>query len=621
MVPLRRTISLLGLSLSLVALTPATRATEATAEELLDHSKAAQGGAAWDRLGALHLVGTLASGGITGRFASLTDVATGRFRDEYVLGPLRGANGWDGAEAWSQDSSGFSRRDGAETPRRTAVNEAYRRAQAWWSPGRGGAEVKLLGERREGDATFQVVQLTPRGGRPFELWIRPDGLFDRTVEVQGGQTITSHQTDWREVAGVKLPFEVRASNGDGVADHDQVVTLERVEVDVPAPATAFALPPAPPPDFGFARGRTATTVPFRVVNGHIYMDVKLDGKGPFRLLVDTGGVNIVTPAAARALGLDPQGRLAGSGVGDKTEDIGMARVKRVQVGDAFVENQTFYVYPLDEMAPVEGVPEHGLIGYELFRRFVARIDYDHERLTLYAPQSFRYQGQGTVVPFNFNEHIPQVDGALDGMPGKFDLDTGSRSSLDLLAPFVAEHGLVERYGAKTARIEGWGVGGPSRGYPVRTGTLELGQVAIRDVVAGLSVQKKGAFAVAEVAGNVGYGVLSRFTLYLDYGKQQVILEPGRRFAARDTYDKSGLWVHDGKGAFEVIEVVPGAPAAEAGLAEGDRILAVDGKPAAALGLPALRLLLRNAPAGTVLKLRVKRGAAERVVKLELRDLV
>src|SRR5512138_2028055 len=128
------------------------------------------------------------------------------------------------------------------------------------------------------------------------------------------------------------------------------------------------------------------------------------------------------------------------------------------------------------MAPVEGIHAQGLVGYEVFRRFATKIDYQRSRLTLYQADDFRYQGPGTVLPFVFDKHVPQVDGAIDGIEGKFNLDTGSRLSLEVSAPMVEEHGLVDRYGAKSEQIVGWGVGGPSRGYLVRAGRLALGPV-------------------------------------------------------------------------------------------------------------------------------------------------
>jgi hypothetical protein len=591
------------------------------AQETLRRAREAQGGEAWDRVQGLRLVEAVELGGLGGKVESVIDVATGRFRDTWQLGPMKGGNGWDGAQAWSQDGSGVARVDGAEASRQGVVNNAYRRAQGWWYPQRFPAEVRALGERREGERSFQVLAIAPASGRPFELWVAEDGRFDRWVETEEGRTLTTFLSDWRQVGGAWLPHAQRTTRGEEERQYDQVLRLEAVTLEAPPPREAFALPAPPPPDFGFARGRRQTTVPFSILNGHIYADVMLEGKGPFRLLVDTGGMNIVTPAVARALGLESEGRLPGGGVGDRSEDIGVVKVKRLQLGDAFVDDQTFYVYGLEAMDPVEGVQEQGLIGYEVFRRFAARIDYQAQRLTLYHPDAFRYAGPGAVIPFVFFEHIPQVEGEIDGLPGKFDLDTGSRASLDLMAPFVEQHGLVARYGAAAERIGGWGVGGPSREHVVRTGVLKLGPVAIPGVVTGLSTQRKGAFAAAAVAGNVGYGVLSRFTVYLDYGHQRVILEKNARFARRDPYDRAGLWLHLGEGAFEVVEVVPGTPAAEAGLVAGDRIVSVDGRTPRQLTLHQLRTRLKERPAGTRVKLTVKRDDGLHQVRLVLRDLV
>src|SRR5512141_2197476 len=90
--------------------------------ELLERAHAAQGGAAWDAVRSLRLSGTIATGGVAGPVESVVDVATGRFRDGWQLGPLRGATGWDGRQAWSQDASGVSRVDGAEAARQGTIS-------------------------------------------------------------------------------------------------------------------------------------------------------------------------------------------------------------------------------------------------------------------------------------------------------------------------------------------------------------------------------------------------------------------------------------------------------------------------------------------------------------------
>jgi hypothetical protein len=47
-----------------------------------------------------------------------------------------------------------------------------------------------------------------------------------------------------------------------------------------------------------AGGRNSATVPFDLVDNHIVISALLNGKGPFRFVLDTGGNDTVTPASA-----------------------------------------------------------------------------------------------------------------------------------------------------------------------------------------------------------------------------------------------------------------------------------------------------------------------------------
>jgi membrane-associated protease RseP (regulator of RpoE activity) len=249
------------------------------------------------------------------------------------------------------------------------------------------------------------------------------------------------------------------------------------------------------------------------------------------------------------------------------------------------------------------------------------VDYEKRLLTLSLPSAFEYRGTGTIVPFTFNEHIPQVEGSLDGISGKFDIDTGARGSVTILAPFAEKNGLTEHYGAKVAAVTGWGVGGPARGLVTRARTLRLGTLEVVGPVVDLSQQKKGAFIDPYVAGNVGAGVLKRFNVTFDYGRQRLIFEPNANYARPDAYDRAGMWINRGPEGFEVVDVVAGGPAEEAGLKVGDRITAIGGTPAGQLSLPVVRERFRTEPVGTTIKLAATRNGKPRNLKLVLRDLV
>ncbi len=589
-------------------------------QQILAKSKEAMGGDAIDRIRTVYTKGSVQTGGLSGQAESWDDTLTGHYLERYRLGPASGADGFDGTTVWTIDTSGQPRVEGGGDARQGAADEAYRRALAYWYPQRWAAQIEYSGEKEDQGKRFHVLRITPQNGRPFDLWIdSATYLFDRIVEKADIETRTTYLSDYRTVQGVKFPFAVHSTNGE--AKYDQFATVQLIDLNVPITAAQFHMPAPPAPDYAIAGGKTSTTVPFELLNNHIYANVKIDGRGPYTFLCDTGGANIVSPSVARELGLKSQGALQGRGVGEKSEDVGLTKIQSVQVGDATLSNQLFAIFDLDSYTNVEGVDIRGLIGYEIFKRFVVRVDYEHNQLTLTLPPAFAYHGSGTPVPFQFNSHIPQVDGEIEGIQGKFDIDTGSRSSLSVLKPFAEKHDLANRLHATVHAVTGWGVGGAAKGLLARAQMLRLGSVPVAEPVVEISLQSKGAFTSEYVAGNVGAGVLKRFNITFDYPHQQLIFERNANYSKPDAYDRSGMWLNKSGDAFEVMDVVANGPAAAAGLKVGDKIQAIDDRAAAQLSLPEVRARFRTQPAGTRVKLSVQSGADKRDVMLVLKDLV
>ena len=592
------------------------------ARELLARAKQAAGGAAWDAVRILRTTAKVETGGLSGTAESWEDAVAGRWTESFRLGPVTGGGGFDGESAWSRDASGQVTIDSGGEGRATAANEAYRRSFSWWFPERRAGSVKLAGERADGDRRFLVVEIRPEGGRPFELWLDAETLLaDRTVEDTGREVRTVLLSDYREVGGVKLPHRSRATNGD--ARFDVVVEVERIEVNPAVDAARFAVPEAKVADFAILGGATSTTVPFRFLNQHLYVDVAIDGNGPIPVLLDTGGLNALTRSTAERLGLRSEGRVEGRGVGEKSEVVSFTKIGELRLGDAVLRDQVFWIFPLEALEAVEGTPVGGIIGFEVFKRLVARIDYVGRTVTFTLPEAAP-EPRGTIVPITFDEQTPQVEGAVDGIPGVFSIDTGSRGSLALNTPFVAKHGLAAKYAPKVEAVTGWGVGGGVRSRVARAGVLRLGsaeRIEMAKPVTELVLSEKGSLASPYLAGNVGNGVLRRFTLTIDYPKSRLVFEPNAEHGRPDPFDRAGLWLNRAAEGFEVLDLVAGGPAAEAGLQVRDVITMVDGLPAVGIVLSDLRDRLRGSPEGTKVRLMVRRGDGEREVVVTLRELL
>jgi hypothetical protein len=587
--------------------------------EILTRGKEAAGGTSWDRVRAIRTEAKLKTGGLVGPVQLLEDLQTGRHVNSYQLGPMSGQGGFDGRSSWSRDQAGSVRISEARAAQERVANEAYRVARAYWFPERWAAEVQLARTESSGDRRFHVLKIVPEGGRLFELWMDADTmLVDRTVEKGGIDTTTTFFSDYRVVSGIKLPHHLRSTNGEEA--YDQFTEVLAVEVNPSLAADRFEVPEDRVGDFIIAGGKSSAVLPFELLNNHIYIRAAVDDQ-PVRILVDTGGVNLLTPSAAKELGIESAGALQGGGVGAESVDVGLAEVSKLVMGDVELGDQLFYIVPMTHLDEVEGVSFAGMVGYEVFKRFVVTIDYADRRLILHRPESFVYPGAGTEVPVVFEDHSPRAEGEIDGIPGTFGIDTGSRSSLTLLAPFVKKHGLIERYAPKVEALTGWGVGGGNRSHVTRADKLVLGKVEIPAPVLDLFTGDEGAFADEYLAGNVGGGVLKRFTVTFDYANSRMFLKKNRNFDQPDGYDRAGMWINQTGDRFEVKDVVEDGPAAQVGITIGDRILAVDGARVDDLSLSEVRERFRSSPAGTEVRLILDSQKGRSEVVLVLRDLI
>jgi hypothetical protein len=586
--------------------------------DLFARFKAASGGTRWDAVKSLHTRGTLSAGGLSGTFEATQDVVRGRSNDHYKLGPIEGADGYDGSTGWSRDPGGEVAALDAPEAKRRARSQAWLDARAYWYPARMAATLAKPESREVDGLRYDIVVATPEGGDPLTLWFDArTNLLARTVQKQGSDTATTTFDDWRDVDGLRLPFHSTTDVTDAAGRTDprnrNELRIESVTSNVALADADFAMP-AMVASARIDASDGVARIPFELVNNHIYAQGSIDGK-PARFLVDTGGMNLLTPAAANKFGLVGEGKLAGRGVGDEVVDVSFAHAGEVRVGAAALAKPVFAIMDLGKLPAVEGFESDGLVGYEMFRRFGVTIDYAKHELVLVEPAKFSPPAGAHAVPFELADRIPIITGMLDGIPARISVDTGSRVSLTLHSPFVREHGLLAKYGAAAESVVGWGVGGPSRGHPARFGVLRLGDIDIADVAGDLYSGNKGAFATPDISANLGGGVLKRFTVAFDYAAKKMYLAPNADFGKADAFDRSGLWLLGAGDALEVADVAKDSAAARAGLRVGDHITVIGDEPVGAHALPEWRQRLRELPAGTKLVLEYRR--ADKTAKADL----
>ena len=584
---------------------PAARAPAPDPAALLAAAKVASGGAAWDAMRTQHSTVKLAAANLEGTVQRWSDIATGQSVLRYSIGPLTGAAGFDGKSVWTQDGTDAAKVETAAPALELAANAAYRDRLAFWYPDRAKARIAYK-ERAEADGRkFDVVTIVPEGGRAFEFWIGADSrLIERLVEREADVTRTEIYSDRRDVQGVKIPFLVRTTRGD--PKMDEVVNVQKIAFNEPLTDVAFG-PPAARPEFTFPAGRASVDVDFEVFSGHTFVRVMLDGRGPFRMLFDAGGANVLATETAALL------------VGKGTPVPRTLAVATTNLGGVELLDQRYVVADVDAfLRRVEGLDDvAGIVGLEWFVRMPIKVDHARSRLTLFDPAQFKGAGAGTRVPVAARGRLPQLRGSLDGFDGMFEIDMGSRGSLTLAPAFAARNDLAAKLSAKSEAITGAGMAGPMRSLLARGKMLKLGTVEVPYPVIAIPRDTKVALAESAIAGNVGFGVLRQFAITYDLPNDALYFERYLNFGTPDIADRGGLWLERGAEGYEVIDVVAAGPAAQAGLKAGDVIVEINGRAWADVSLPALRDALRG-PAGS--RVRVKTGGGTEAT-LVLRDLV
>jgi aspartyl protease len=156
--------------------------------------------------------------------------------------------------------------------------------------------------------------------------------------------------------------------------------------------------------------------------GKPYIMVTINGKGPFRFVVDTGtgGDAIVTPELATELGLPTVGHKNlsdPSGQGSKNAPVVL--IQSLEFAGLQFPNIRAVSHPFFAEA---GTCE-GLLGFTLFRDYLLTLDFPNRMLTL-ATGSLTPDGGKSVLPFRMPEGVPIAYLKVDGMqPVEAQLDS------------------------------------------------------------------------------------------------------------------------------------------------------------------------------------------------------
>ena len=359
----------------------------------------------------------------------------------------------------------------------------------------------------------------------------------------------------------------------------------------------------------FTYGGNAAQVPAEVIDDLFFLPVRVNNSQPSLFQLD---------CAAAQSSLDPA----------RAKELGLGEVKRavLNLSGLDVTLEGLASAGKKEASARVGRPFDGTLGGDFFSDLVVEIDYARQTVRFYDPTVFKYSGHGTSIPLTMVGGIPQIPAKFSvarqrAHEGNFIVDTALETPVVISDRYAGSHHV---FSAHIKTLPAWdpAAGGDRSAVVGRLKSFHLGPYTAESVLAVFSPANLVAAGDANAAGVIGAGMLRRFIVTFDFPHHQLFLEPNVHFGETDQEDKSGLGVV-AKGSvlktFEVSQVLPGSPGAEAGIQKGDVIAGIDQDPSADLSLSAVRNLFRQV--GHKYKLLLERDGKTFEVTLQMRRLI
>jgi predicted aspartyl protease len=278
-------------------------------------------------------------------------------------------------------------------------------------------------------------------------------------------------------------------------------------------------------------GKPQAEIPFEFVHNQIVVQVKVGGKGPFSMLLDTNtDPSAIDVATARELGLAVGDKgSAATGGGTAVNTAYPARLVNVEVGSLMTRDVAAATIDLSKISERMGRPIQGILGFSFMKDRIVQIDYPNSKLRFFAESPYpRIQLSANTVntiafPFKREDGEVMIDSVyINNEKMRATLDTGSSGSFSLTPQAVALLKIEDQAqaGESTSSV------GYNGEYESKQGILKsvrLGRISVESVRADFLLPKTGydnkKFQVA-----IGNGFFQDFMLTFDFKNKIVVFE-------------------------------------------------------------------------------------------------
>ncbi|WCT10678.1 retropepsin-like aspartic protease [Mucilaginibacter jinjuensis] len=273
--------------------------------------------------------------------------------------------------------------------------------------------------------------------------------------------------------------------------------------------------------------KLCATIPFEVLNGSIILSVKLNNNPRIlRMLFDTGADGMaISEDLADTLGIKATRTKSASVVGGHA-DVSIAEGNMLHLDGFDFPNQNIALFKTTHKGT------DGIIGNQLTKRYIVKVDFDKQQISLYTFGNYQYGKDGESVLVKLSGGIIVVPATLNvtadqANNGEFVFDTGAGYNLICFRPFVVKNRLLvngfkpESMGSTTSM----GVTTPT--FNGKASAFTIGSLTpIKDMPIGLmSTGGSSESWNPGVDGSIGIRLISHYNFTINLQQQLIHFTP------------------------------------------------------------------------------------------------
>jgi hypothetical protein len=277
--------------------------------------------------------------------------------------------------------------------------------------------------------------------------------------------------------------------------------------------------------YQFLNGATKTSIKFEIYKDLIVIPARINDTLKVRLILDTGTRSMLLYgkrfAALQNLSANRQIKVAGWGSPDGVA-ASVSYPNNILIGNISGEDLAIAVVPTRSLF-ADRPKIDGIIGYELFVKFVVEINYKTRMIYLFDKMPFGHAQGFTSVPLEINKAMPQVQSSIIlANKTRVDLrllvDTGSSLGLTLFSKDK-----FSGFASSVQRPVGIGLNGIIRGFDLYLKHLFLANLEVKHIPSYLVSVEQHPDDNFTFCGSIGAAFLKKHIVIFDYPSSRMFL--------------------------------------------------------------------------------------------------